>query len=64
MPVPSGNPQNTHAAIAVLIAVAAYLGVAHLRATLRVILAVVIALAIVGAVVGIEGVTSLMASHH
>ena len=64
MPVPPSNPQDTQAAVGVLIAVAAYFCVAHLRTTLRVILAVVIALAIVGALVGIDGVTSLMASHH
>lgn len=64
MPVPPSNPQDIQPAIAVLIAIAAYLCVAHLRTTLRVILAVVIALAIVGAVVGIEGMASLMASQH
>jgi hypothetical protein len=63
MPVLPGNPQDTRLALVVL-AIAAYLCVAHWRIMLRVILAIVIALAIVGAVVGIEGVTSLMASHH
>jgi hypothetical protein len=65
MPVPPpSNPQDTQAAIAVLTAIAAYLCVAYWRTALRVILVILIALAIYGAVVGIEGVTSLMASHH
>jgi hypothetical protein len=64
MPVAPSNPQDSQLAIAVLATIAAYLCIAHLRTTLRVILAVVLALAIVGAIVGIDGVTSLMASHH
>ena len=64
MPVPSSNPQDTQAAIAVLIAIAACLCVAYWRMALRVILVVLIALAIYGAVAGVEGVTSFMASHH
>jgi uncharacterized membrane protein YdbT with pleckstrin-like domain len=64
MPVPPSNPQDTQAAIAVLIAIAACLCVAYWRMALRVILVVLIALAIYGAVTGIEGVTSFMASHH
>lgn len=64
MPVPPSNPQASQAVIAVLIAIAAWLCVAYWRNTLRMILAVLIALAIFGALVGIEGVTSLMASHH
>jgi hypothetical protein len=64
MPVPPTNPQGTQAVLVVLIAIAAWLCVAYWRNTLRIILAVLIALAIFGAVVGIEGVTSLMASHH
>jgi hypothetical protein len=62
MPVPPSNPQDTQAAIAVLIA--ACLCVIYWRMALRVILIVVIALAIYGAVIGIHGVTSLMAQHH
>jgi hypothetical protein len=60
---PPSNPQDIQA-VAVLIAIAACFCVAYWRIALRVILAVVIALAIVGAIVSIEGVTSLMASHH
>jgi hypothetical protein len=64
MPAPPSNPQDTQAALVVLIAIGAWLCVAYWRNTLRIILAVLIALALFGAVVGIEGVTSLMASHH
>jgi hypothetical protein len=64
MPIPPSNPQDTQAAIAVLIAIAASLCVAYWRTVLRLILIVVIALAIYGAVAGIDGVTSLMAQHH
>jgi hypothetical protein len=62
MPIPPSNPQDTQAAIAVLIA--AFLCVIYWRTALRVILIVVIALAIYGAVIGIDGVTSLIAQHH
>jgi hypothetical protein len=64
MPVPPNNPQDTQAAIAVLIAITACLCVAYWRTALRMILIVVIALAVYGAVAGIDGVTSLMAQHH
>ena len=61
MPVPPSNPQDTQAAIAVLIAIIACLCVAYWRTALRMILIVVIALAVYGAIVGIDGLTSLMA---
>lgn len=64
MPVPSSNPQDTQAAIAVLCAIAAGFCVAYWRITLRVILIVVLALAVYGAVVGVHGVSSLIAAHH
>ncbi len=65
MPIPPpGNPQGTQAAIAILITIVACLCVAYWRMALRVILVVLIALAIYGAVVGIEGVTSVITSHH
>jgi hypothetical protein len=64
MPVPPSNPQGTQAVLVVLIGIAAWLCVAYWRNTLRIIFAVLIALAIYGAVVGIEGMTSLMATHH
>ncbi len=64
MPVPPTNPQDTHAAIAVLIAVVACLCVAYWRTALKVVLVILLALTIYGAVVGIEGATSLVTVHH
>jgi hypothetical protein len=64
MPVPPTNPQDTQAAIAVLIAITACLCVAYWRMALRLILIVVLALAVFGAVAGIDGAASLMAQHH
>jgi hypothetical protein len=64
MPVVPSNPQDAQTAISILIAIAAYLLVAHWRVALRAILLVVIALAIYGAVAGIDGATPLIALHH
>jgi small-conductance mechanosensitive channel len=64
MPVPPSNPQDTQAAIAVLITITACFCVAYWRTALRIILIVVIAVTVFGAVAGIDGVTSLMAQHH
>jgi hypothetical protein len=64
MPLPPSNPQHIQAVIAVLIAITAWLCVAYWRMALRVILVVLIGLAIYGAVTGVEGMTSLIASHH
>jgi hypothetical protein len=64
MPVPTGNPHDTHTAIVVLIAIGSCLCVAYWRTALRVILVILLALAIYGAVAGIEGATSFMAAHH
>jgi hypothetical protein len=64
MPIPSSNPQDTQAAVAVLALIAAGVCVVYWRTALRVILIVVLALAVYGAFVGIHGVSSLMAAHH
>lgn len=64
MSVPPSNPQDTQAAIAVLIAIATGCSVIYWRTALRVILIVVLIFAVYGAVIGIHGVTSLMATHH
>jgi chromate transport protein ChrA len=64
MPVPPSNPQDTQHAIDVLIALAACFCVAYWRTAIRVILVVLLALVIYGVLAGVEGVTSLMASHH
>jgi hypothetical protein len=64
MPVPPSNPQDTHAAIAIVIALVACPCVAYWRTALKVVLVILLALTIYGAVVGIEGAISLMAVHH
>jgi len=64
MPVPTSNPEDTQAAIAVLIAISACLCVAYWRTALKVVLVILLALTIYGTVVGIEGATSLMVAHH
>jgi len=64
MPVPPSNPQDTQAAVAVLVAIAAGCCVAYWRTALRVILIMIVILAVYGAVIGIHGVSSLMAAHH
>jgi hypothetical protein len=64
MPVPPSNPQDTQAAVAVLVAIAAGCCVVYWRTALRVIFIMVVILAVYGAVVGIHGVSSLMATHH
>jgi hypothetical protein len=64
MPIPPGNPQDTQAALTVLITIAAWLTVTYWRTTLRFILIVMIAFTIYGAVAGIDGMRSLMATHH
>jgi hypothetical protein len=63
-PIPPSNPQGTQAALTVLIAIAAWLTVAHWRTTVRLILIVMIAFTVYGAITGIDGMRSLMASHH
>jgi hypothetical protein len=63
MPAPT-DPQDTQAAIAVLIAISACLCVAYWRTAVKVVLVILLALTIYGAVVGIEGATSLVAAHH
>lgn len=64
MPVLPSTPQDTQATIGILIAIAAYLFIAHWRTALRVLLIVVIALTIYGAVAGIDSATSLLTLHH
>jgi hypothetical protein len=64
MPVPPSNPPNPQAAIAIVIAVAAFLSVVYWRIAIRVILIAVIALAVYGTVIGLHGVSSLLSAHH
>jgi hypothetical protein len=64
MPVPPSNPQETQAAVAVLILITACLCAVYWRTALRVILIAVIALAVYGTVVGVDGVSALVHAHH
>jgi hypothetical protein len=64
MPVPPGNPQDAQAAVAVLVAIAAGCCVVYWRTALRVTFIMVVILAVYGAAAGIDGVSSLMATHH
>jgi hypothetical protein len=64
MPVPPTSPQDTQAAIAVIVAIAAGWCIAYWRTALKVILIVVLALAVYGAGTGIHGVSSLITAHH
>jgi hypothetical protein len=64
MPVPSSNPQDTQAAIAILVAITAGLCIAYWRTALRVILILVLVLAVYGAVIGLHGLSSLITTHH
>jgi hypothetical protein len=64
MPVPPSNPPNPQAAIAIVIAVAAFISVVYWRIAIRVILVAVIALAVYGAVIGLHGMSSLLSAHH
>jgi hypothetical protein len=64
MPALPANPQDTQAAIAVIVAITAGFVVVYWRTALRVILIVMLALAIYGAVVGVHGLSSLVTAHH
>lgn len=64
MPVPPANPQDTQAAIAILVTIAAGFCVVYWRTALRLVLILVLGLALYGAVVGVHGVSSLVTAHH
>jgi hypothetical protein len=64
MHVPPNNANGTAAAIAVLIAIAAWIGMRYWRTALRVIVVVLIALAVYGVVVGIDTMTPQVANHN
>lgn len=63
MSVPPGNPQDTQAVIAVLVAIGAGLCVVYWRTALRVILIMVLVLAVYGAFASLHGVSSLVYAH-
>jgi hypothetical protein len=64
MPLPPNTPQDTQAAIAVLVTIFAACLVVYWRATLKVILIVVLILIIYSVVMGFHGASALLATHH
>ena len=64
MSVPPTTPQDAHAAIAVLLVVAAVLCVFYWRMALKIIVIVTIILVIYGTVTGVHDVKSLLTLHH
>lgn len=63
MSVPPTSPQDTQAAIAVLLLIGAACCVVYWRTALRIILILVIALAVYGTVIGVGDVRSLLTAH-
>ncbi len=64
MSVPPTTPQDAHAAIAVLLVIAAALCVFYWRMALKIIVIVAIILIIYGTVTGFDDVKSLLTLHH
>jgi hypothetical protein len=65
MPLPPTTPQDTQAAITVLLAIGVAWAVTYWRTALKVILIVVLILAIYGVVVlGFHSASALLAIHH
>ena len=64
MPLPPNTPQDTQAAIVVLVAIAAACSVIYWRAALKVILIAVLILIVYGVVMGFHGASALLATHH
>jgi hypothetical protein len=60
MSVPPTNPQDTEAAIAVLIAIGAIFCVFYWRMALRIIIILLLILTIYGAVAGFHGLSDLL----
>ena len=64
MSVPPTSPQDTQAAIAVLVLIATACCVVYWRTVLQIILILAIALLVYGTVAGVADVRSLLTSHH
>jgi hypothetical protein len=64
MPLPPTTPQDTQAAITVLLAIGVAWAVTYWRTALKVILIVVLILAIYGVVLGFHSASALLAIHH
>jgi hypothetical protein len=64
MPVPPANPQDTQAAIAVVVAIVIGWCVIYWRTALKVALVVMLILLAYGMAVGLHGASALLATHH
>ena len=64
MPAPPDNPQDTAAAIALLIAFAACLCAVHWRTTLKVLMIAALAFGVFSTVFCVDIVISALAAHH
>jgi hypothetical protein len=60
MPIPPASPDDTHAAIAVMVFIAVSVCAAYWRTALRVCLVAAVAIAVYGTIVGIEYASSLV----
>lgn len=64
MPLPPTTPQDTQAAIAVLVVIVAAWSVTYWRTALKVILIVVLILIVFGVVIGFHSASVLLATQH
>jgi hypothetical protein len=64
MSVPPTSPQDTQAAIAVLLLIGTACCVVYWRMALRIILVLVIVLVVYGTIAGVVDVRSLLTAHH
>ncbi|MGH3278655.1 MAG: hypothetical protein ACRDNW_05890 [Trebonia sp.] len=64
MPIPPSTPQDTQAAIAVLVAIIIGWSVFNWRIALKVALIVALILIVYGVIVGYHDASSLLATHH
>jgi hypothetical protein len=60
MPIPPANPNDTQAAIAVVVFIAVSVCAAYWRTALRVVLVAAVAIAVYGLVLGIEYASTLV----
>lgn len=64
MPIPPSTPQDTQAAIAVLIAIVIGCSVFYWRIAIKVALIVALILVAYGVIAGFHDASSLLATHH
>jgi len=64
MPLPPSTPQDTQAAIAVVVIFVAACSVIYWRTALKVLLIVALILVMYGVVTGFQGASALLDTHH